>query len=120
MGNPFMWVELHTQDPEAARRFYTSLFSWQLKDVPMGPGATYTMIDVGGGTGGGMLKHPVPGAPAQWLAYVRVDDVAAATRKAQDLGARVLRPRSEVPGFGWLSVIADPTGGALGLWEAKT
>ena len=66
-----------------------------------------------------MLKHPVPGAPAQWLACARVDNVAAATAKARGLGARILKEKTEVPEFGWLSIIADPSGGALGLWEAR-
>ena len=26
----------------------------------------------------------------------------------------------EVPAMGWLSIIADPTGAALGLWQPKT
>jgi len=25
----------------------------------------------------------------------------------------------EVPDMGWLSIIADPTGAALGLWQTK-
>jgi hypothetical protein len=32
---------------------------------------------------GGILKHPVPGAPSAWLAYVEVADIAAATGKAR-------------------------------------
>ena len=40
---------------------------------------TYTMINVGEGTGGGMMTHPVAGAPSAWLPYVLVDDIAAAT-----------------------------------------
>jgi hypothetical protein len=26
---------------------------------------------------------------------------------------------TEVPNFGWFSVIVDPTGAALGLWKSK-
>ena len=46
------------------------------------------MIGVGEGTGGGMMKSPMPGATPQWLAYVGVDDVASSTRKAKELGAK--------------------------------
>ena len=46
MANPFVHVELQTNDPTSARKFYTSLFGWKLQDVPMA-GGTYTMIDVG-------------------------------------------------------------------------
>ena len=43
----------------------------------------------------------------------------AATRKAQALGAKVMKDVTEVPDMGWFSVIVDPTGAALGLWKSK-
>ena len=84
----------------------------------VGAGA-YTMIKVGKGTGGGMLKHPVPGAPSAWLAYVEVADIKAATEKARSLGAKIMQDVTEVMGMGWLSILIDPTGAVLGLWQTK-
>jgi len=118
MANPFVHVELNTTDVPKAKAFYGKLFDWALEDVPMPDGA-YTLINVGSGTGGGLMKHPVPGAPSAWLAYVEVDDIAAATEKAKSLGATVMKDVTEVMGMGWLSIIIDPTGAALGLWKAK-
>jgi len=118
MANPFVHVELNTTDLTKAKTFYGKLFDWKLEDMPMGP-ETYTIIKVGEGTGGGMMKHPVPGAPSMWLAYVIVYDIDAATKKAKSLGATVMKDVTEVPGMGWLSIILDPTGAALGLWKAK-
>lgn len=121
MANPFVHVELHTNDLERARQFYTRLFGWKLEDVPMpGGGGSYTMIDVGGGTGGGMMVNPVPGVPPHWLAYVGVDDVAAATKKAKDLGAKVVMDVTEVGQIGSMSVITDPTGATLAMWQPKS
>ncbi len=119
MANPFVHVELQTNDPASAKKFYTSLFGWKLQDVAM-PGGTYTMIDVGGGTGGGMMPNPVPGAPSHWLSYVGVDDVDASMKKAKELGATVLMDVTEVGEFGWMSVISDPTGAILAMWKPKT
>ena len=119
MPNPFVHIELNTTDVAKAKSFYGKLFDWKLQDMPMPDGA-YTMIQVGEGTGGGLMKQPIPGAPSSWLAYVLVDDVNAATSKAKSLGATVLKDVTEVPGMGWFSVIADPTGAALGMWQTKT
>jgi len=119
MANPFVHVELNTTDPAKAKTFYGRLFDWKMKDLPMGPSGTYTMIEVGTGTGGGLMKHPMPGAPSTWLAYVQVDDIAAATKKAQSLGATLVKDVTEVPEAGWFSIIIDPTGAALGLWKSK-
>jgi len=121
MPNAFVHVELNTTDLEKSKAFYGKLFDWKLEDVPMGDSSngTYTMIKVGEGTGGGMLKHPVPGAPSAWLAYVQVDDIEAATQKAKSLGATVMKDPTEVMGVGWLSVLIDPTGAAIALWKPK-
>ncbi len=119
MANPFVHVELATTDLDKAKSFYSALFDWQLQDMDMGGGMSYTMIGVGEGTGGGMMKHPVPGAPSGWLAYVLVDDVAAATAKAKSLGATIMRDVMEVADYGSFSIIVDPTGAMLGLWQPK-
>jgi predicted enzyme related to lactoylglutathione lyase len=119
MANPFVHVELSTQDVARAKSFYQSMFAWTLNDVDMGGGMTYTMIDVGEGTGGGMMQHPMPGAPSMWLPYVLVDDIVAATAKAKSLGAKVVRDVMEVMDAGSLSIITDPTGATLGFWQPK-
>ena len=142
MANPFIHVELNTTNLGRAKDFYAHLFGWQLNDMKI-PGAplpdeSYTIIDPGKttlspagsrsdakapsdgvGVGGGMLKHPEPGEPSTWLAYVLVDDVPASVKKARDLGAEVVQDCTEIPGMGWLGLIKDPTGAKLGLWKPK-
>jgi len=66
MPNPFVHVELDTTDLEKAKAFYSKLFDWKLEPFPMAEGE-YTMIQVGEGTGGGMMKNPVAGTPSFWL-----------------------------------------------------
>lgn len=114
MANPFVHVELMTTDVAKAKEFYTQLFDWKLEDLP---GMDYTLIKVGEGTGGGMMKSVQPDAPSCWLAYVLVDDAAVATDKARALGATICKEVTEIPGIGWFSVITDPTGATLALWQ---
>lgn len=118
MTNPFVHIELHTGDLARAKTFYSGLFGWNLQDLPMPGGSTYTMINVGEGTGGGMMGDP--GTPPHWLAYIGVEDAAAATAKAQSLGATVVQDVMEVGDYGWMSVLTDPTGAVFALWQAKT
>ena len=118
MGNPFVHVELATNDVPKAKSFYQGLFDWKLEDMPM-PDMTYTIIKVGQGTGGGMLKSPMPGLPAMWVPYILVSDVKAATAKAKSLGGKIMRDITEVPNMGSFSIITDPTGAMFGMWQAK-
>ena len=120
MANSFVHVELNTSDPEKAKAFYSKLFQWQLEDIPNPavPSNAYTLIKVGSGTGGGIMKQ-IPDGPSGWLAYVEVDDIHAATQKAKSLGGKVMKDVTEVMGMGWLSFIEDPTGAVLGLWKTK-
>jgi predicted enzyme related to lactoylglutathione lyase len=121
MANPFVHVELHTPDLARAREFYSRLFDWKLEDLPAPDGGMpYTMINVGEGTGGGMLTIPDPAVPPHWLAYVGVEDIAASTLKARELGASVLQDVMPIADYGWLSVIRDPTGAVIAMWQPKT
>ncbi len=83
--------------------------------TPMG---AYTELEPGEGFPGG-LTGTQPGTPSHWVAYVRVDEVKAATQKARELGAQVLADSHEVPEAGWFSLLVDPAGARVGLWQPK-
>jgi predicted enzyme related to lactoylglutathione lyase len=116
--NPFVHVELVTQDLAKAKSFYGALFDWDLEEAQGG----YTLIRVGEhgyGVGGGMMAAPSPDIPPHWLAYVGVADLNAATAKAKSLGATVIRDVTPIEGVGSFSIIKDPTGAMLALWKAE-
>ena len=117
MPNPFVHVELMSTDVGKAKSFYGKLFDWELEDVPIND-MTYTMIKVGEGTGGGLMKHSIPNAPSSWVAYVLVDDLKKAVEKAKALGGTVMKDETQVKDRGSFAIIEDPTGAMLGLWES--
>jgi predicted enzyme related to lactoylglutathione lyase len=116
MPNAFAHIELTTDDLGKAKKFYKSVFSWKLKDMP--GGMPYTMIDVGKGTGGGMQKRPMPNAPVGWMPYVQVDSVKKTVAKAAKNGAKVMVDYMDIAPNGAIGVFTDPTGAVLGVWEA--
>ena len=115
MANPFVHLELNTPDTAKTKAFYGKLFGWTFQDNDMGGGMVYSMFKPDNGPGGGIYTHP--GAPNQWLAYVGVDDIHAATAKAKSLGAKVEVEAQEVPHTGWFTVLTDPTGATIALWQ---
>ncbi len=117
MPNPFIHIELQTRDLAGAKTFYAALFDWRLDDIP---GMQYTMIEVGEGTGGGMMRAKSPAAPSQWVPFIEVDDVPGTTERVRALGGTILKGPAEVPGYGWYSVMADPSGATFGIWKPET
>jgi len=110
----FGWNELMTPDPEAARRFYASLFGWETEEAPM-EGMKYTLIKVDGEAVGGIMAVPpeAQGMPPMWGVYVTVSDVDATAARAEELGGRILRPPMDIPQVGRFCVLQDPQGATL-------
>jgi len=120
MANPFVHAELQTQSLGKSVEFYGQLFNWELEEMPMGDSdEKYTVIRVGDGVGGGMMQHPIADAPSCWVPYVDVENLIQSTEKAKNLGATVLKENCEVPEMGSFSIIQDPTGAVMGLWQNK-
>ena len=116
----FCWYELGTRDAAAAKKFYTELLGWRLKEGEAAPGA-YTEIVVGDAHVGGIYQAgPEYGdMTSQWTAYVAVDDVDAAAKRVAELGGKVRVPPKDLPGVGRFCVINDPTGASLSLITLK-
>jgi hypothetical protein len=53
------------------------------------------------------------GMPPMWGAYVTVDDVDLTARTAEQLGARLLVPPTDIPNVGRFCVIQDPQGAVI-------
>jgi predicted enzyme related to lactoylglutathione lyase len=115
MSNPFVHLELSTSDTAKAKSFYSDLFGWEFTDHDMGPSGVYSTFKPSSGPGGGLFS--MPGMPTFWLAYVGVDDIDAATEKAKSLGATIHKGPLEIPNIGWMTILADPTGATIALFE---
>jgi uncharacterized protein len=121
-GTP-SWVDLQTTDQAAAKQFYASLLGWGYDDTPApGGGAVYSMATVNGESVAAIAPMP-PGAPAgmppMWNTYIAVDDVDAAVDKVAPAGGQVLMPPTDIGDAGRMAFVTDPTGAAVGLWQAN-
>lgn len=119
----FSWADCNSTNQDAAKQFYADVMGWQVDDVPMGGGQVYTMFKMDGESvaGLGPMQPDVQamGIPSHWNSYVNVEDVDSITAKAKELGATVLMEPLDVFENGRMSLIQDPTGAQLGLWQPK-
>jgi uncharacterized protein len=112
----FSWCELITTDVEAAKKFYAGLLGWELEEVKM-EGMSYNVIKAGGQEIGGIMAIPpqAAGAPPSWGTYVTVEDVDATVKKAEELGARMIVPLTDIPDVGRFCMFQDPQGATIAV-----
>jgi predicted enzyme related to lactoylglutathione lyase len=121
----FCWVELHTTNPPAARRFYGDLFGWTFDETPMGDASagsgSYAIARLNGRRVAGLMAQREQaakrGAPSNWACYVAVADVAASAAAVVKLGGQIVDGPAPM-GPGTFALARDPAGGLFSLWQA--
>jgi hypothetical protein len=113
----FVHMELNTTDTTGAKTFYRKVFGWKHEDMTMPNGQVYSMLAGADGPFGGLMQHPMPGAPSIWIGYVGVKSLASTVAKVLEAGGQVV-VQDVVPGMGTFAVFVDPQGATVAAWEA--
>jgi predicted enzyme related to lactoylglutathione lyase len=119
----FVWPELGTTDPAAAKKFYGALFGWTIEDHDMGAQGTYTILKNSGRDAGALYPlNPEmhKGIPPHWGSYIAVDNVDESAKKAESLGAKILMAPFDVMDKGRMAIVQDPLGATFSLWQANS
>ena len=119
-GTP-SWVDLGTSDPDAAKQFYRSLFSWEVEDAgPVEETGGYAFFTLNGRKVAGVNGLMDPSQPVAWSTYVSTDDADALTARAKAAGADVIVEPMAVMDTGRMAFFFHPSGGMIGAWEPGT
>jgi len=115
-ASSIVWFEIPADNPERAKKFYGSLFGWNIK---LFPGMTeYWHIDTGGGDDtpdGGMMVRKYPEQPI--TNYVSVKSVTKSMAQVEKLGGKVCMPKTAVPQMGYFAICQDTEHNTFALWE---
>lgn len=123
------WIDLETEDVDAALGFYGDLFAWRFTEkLPPGAPGRYVVASLDGTEATAVAAIATPGAgydgEAAWHTYLAVDDVDAAAVRVAELGGVVSSPPELVgpPGrpAGRMARIVDAQGAPSRLWQAGT
>jgi len=107
---------LMTRDADRAKKFYGGAIGWNFEGMDM-PDGKYWVAKMGDKAVGGLFPLDDPkfnGVPEGWMSYLAVDDVDARVKKAQSLGAKLMRPIFDVPGVGRIAILTEPGGAGIG------
>jgi predicted enzyme related to lactoylglutathione lyase len=113
----FIWNELDTSDQKTSGAFFSALLGWTRKEVDAGPFGIYTLFQQHGQDVAGMM-NPTGASPrseSHWQSYIAVADVDDCARRVPELGGKVVVPPHDVPEFGRVCQISDPSGALVCL-----
>ena len=116
-GAGFIWYELMTPDPDAAKAFYDKVVGWNIEAKSNFPNG-YRMIGRSDGKfAGGVLpltqEMQQHGARPTWLGYVYVDDVDGTVAAIEQDGGKTYMGPFDIPDIGRVAMVADPAGAAF-------
>ena len=122
--------EIPSDNLERTKKFYTELFGWKMEKMPGMDQREYWTFSTttndrgssGGGNelrtvSGGMMERQMPQEPI--MIYIGVDSVTEYSNKVERLGGKVIKQKSEVPGYGWFAICTDTENNGFALWEAN-
>jgi uncharacterized protein len=126
MPNRVAHFEIHADEPERAAKFYTNVFSWEIKKWEGGQ-MEYWMVMTGpreeaGGINGGLIRRPCPApqAPSGLTGYcctVVVDDYDTMAAKILAAGGKEAMPKMALVGMAWQGYFIDTEGNTFGVHQ---
>jgi predicted enzyme related to lactoylglutathione lyase len=114
--------EIPSDNIERSKKFYHELFGWKI-DKWSGSDSTmeYWMITTTDDKGnealrGGMMKRQ---NPQQGITnFIGVDSIDDYSSKVQQLGGKIVVPKTPVSGMGFFAVCLDTENNSFAIWES--
>lgn len=122
-ANPVTWFEIYVDELERARSFYEAVFDCTL--IPEKTDGNFEAYRFPGGmpengATGCLMKHPMR-KPSQegTLVYFHCDDCEILSVRAQKNGGQVFKAKWSIGKEGYIAIIGDTEGNAIGLHSFK-
>jgi predicted enzyme related to lactoylglutathione lyase len=111
------WLQVGTDDPEGAKRFYGEMFGWTFATDPNSGGKYELATHPDAAQPHGGILHTDGEVPNHAIFCVTVSDVAAAAEKAEQLGAKIVVPPTKSPTGPEFAQFLDPSGNHIGVFS---
>lgn len=119
MAEGFCWIELLTEDIDAARDFYGRVIGWTEAPAPGDRG--YRIFSAAQIPVAGLMRLPDEakgqGARPSWMGYISCGDIDAEVAAVAAAGGKIWRAPETLADIGRFAVVSDPLGAAYCLWQ---
>jgi predicted enzyme related to lactoylglutathione lyase len=117
-NNPVGWFEIYVQNMNRAKAFYESVFGVQLSKLDS-PGIeiwAFPMQPDRYGAPGALVRMPgFLSGNTSVIVYFSCADCAVEEAKAANAGGKVVKPKSSIGQYGYISLVTDTEGNMIGL-----
>ena len=113
-GTP-CWVDLGTKDIEAAKKFYTAMFGWEMRTDPEADG--YTLAVIGDKHVAAISPLMRDQQPTAWCTFISVADADATAARIEAHGGTIMQQPMQVLDAGIMGVATDCCGAVFMIWQ---
>ena len=117
----FVWYDLMTTDPTAAKAFYTAVAGWGTEEWNTPDGKMpYIMWTTEGKAKGGIGEiKKEQNIPPHWVAHISSANVDNTVEQAKQLGGKVVHGPMDIPTVGRFAIMTDPQGAVFSVFTPK-
>ncbi len=127
MPNRVVHFEIHADEVERCKKFYSDVFGWKMGKYDMTGGRAYWMAETGpqdepGGINGGIIERkgprPEKGAPVfGHVNTLQVENYDEMAKKILEHGGTEAFPKFPIPGMAWQGYFIDTEGNIFGIHQ---
>lgn len=119
MAPALVHFEIPSDNIERAKKFCNGLFGWKMEKMPS-PMESWMFATANSKAeqpmSGGVMERKMPSEPI--TIYIDINSVNEYAKKVENLGGKVIKSKTEVPGHRWFFVCTDTENNIFALWKA--
>jgi predicted enzyme related to lactoylglutathione lyase len=117
MANALNWFEIPATDFERAKKFYNTIFEFELVLMEMSDGFPMGMFPAEDGVSGAVIQGEgyTPSAEGSVVYLNGGDDLNTVLNKVESAGGKIAMPKTDIGENGFVAYFIDTEGNKVGL-----
>jgi uncharacterized protein len=121
-SNPVGWFDIHVSNMDRAKKFYETVFNFQLFDLPIewGKQSLFPFNYENPNISGALVEKPEMTANGNnTVVYFETEDCINEEKRIIEAGGKIVQPKMNIGEFGFVSIFIDSEGNTIGLHSRK-